>query len=74
MSLTPAIVSQVASLLGRQPRGLEDIAVAGPVVGRDGAGYRMLYSAIGTRWGHYSIAEAVSADGYHWDRGGPGST
>lgn len=30
MTLAPAVVNQVAVLLGRVPRGLEDIAVAGP--------------------------------------------
>ena len=30
MTLAPSIVNQVAVLLGRAPRGLEDIAVAGP--------------------------------------------
>ena len=52
-----------------QPR--EDVACAAPVVWvdeRDGA-YRMVYSAIGTRWGFYSLAQAVSRDGYTWQRG-----
>ncbi len=30
MTIAPAIVNQVAAMLGRTPRGLEDIAVAGP--------------------------------------------
>lgn len=47
----------------------EDIAVATPYVWRDGDLYRMLYSGIGTRWGYYSMSEAVSVDGYTWDRG-----
>lgn len=47
----------------------EDIAAAAPVVWRDGPLYRMIYCGIGTRWGYYSISEAVSADGYHWERG-----
>jgi hypothetical protein len=47
----------------------EDIAVAAPFVWRDGPWYRMLYCGIGTRWGFYSISEAVSEDGYAWDRG-----
>jgi len=47
----------------------EDIAVAAPFVWRDGDLYRMLYSGIGTRWGYYSISEAVSEDGYRWHRG-----
>ena len=47
----------------------EDIAVAAPFVWRDGGFYRMLYCGIGTRWGYYSISEAVSKVGYHWQRG-----
>lgn len=47
----------------------EDIAVAAPFVFRDGDLYRMLYCGIGTRWGYYSISEAVSSDGYEWYRG-----
>ena len=47
----------------------EDIAVAAPFVWQDGGRYRMLYCGIGTRWGYYSIAEAVSEDGYQWHRG-----
>ena len=48
----------------------EDIACAAPVVWRDVNGtYRMIYSAIGTRWGFYSLAQAVSKDGYSWSRG-----
>jgi hypothetical protein len=46
----------------------EDIAVAGPVVRQDGGGFHMLYSGIGSRWGAYSIGEAVSRDGYDWQR------
>jgi len=53
----------------RQEVSYEDIAVAAPFVWRDGDVYRMLYSAIGTRWGYYSIGEAVSDDGYVWHRG-----
>ena len=47
----------------------ENIAVAAPFVWRDGNLYRMLYCGIGTRWGYYSISEAVSTDGYEWHRG-----
>ena len=47
----------------------EDIAVAAPFVWRDGEIYRMLYCGIGTRWGYYSISEALSEDGYQWHRG-----
>lgn len=51
-----------------QPR--EDVACAAPVVWRDAAGiYRMVYSAIGTKWGFYSLAQAASTDGYSWYRG-----
>lgn len=53
----------------RKDVSFEDIAVAAPFVWRDGDLYRMLYSAIGTRWGFYSIGEAVSVDGYTWHRG-----
>ncbi len=52
----------------RRDVSFEDIAVAAPFVWRDGDLYRMLYSAIGTRWGYYSIGEAVSEDGYMWHR------
>jgi hypothetical protein len=50
----------------------EDCAANYPVVWRDGDLFRCLYCSIGTRWGAYSIAEAVSRDGYEWYRGGPG--
>jgi hypothetical protein len=36
------------------------------------ARYRAIYSAIGTRFGMYSLCEAVSDDGLTWDRGQPG--
>ncbi len=59
------------ALMKRMPeRDYVDIAVAGPVVWREDAGlFRMLYSAIGTRWGYYSIAYAESDDGLCWRRG-----
>ncbi|MBL4574969.1 MAG: hypothetical protein JKY51_02580 [Opitutaceae bacterium] len=47
----------------------EDIAVAAPFVWKEKDLYRMLYCGIGTRWGYYSISEAVSEDGYQWYRG-----
>jgi predicted GH43/DUF377 family glycosyl hydrolase len=47
----------------------EDIAVAAPFVWREGDLYRMLYCGIGSRWGYYSISQAVSEDGYNWHRG-----
>ncbi|QDU97176.1 glycoside hydrolase family protein [Lignipirellula cremea] len=58
-------------LLVRDPeRDYENIAVAGPVVQQtDDGGFRMWYSAIGTRWGAYSICYAESTDGIHWRRG-----
>jgi predicted GH43/DUF377 family glycosyl hydrolase len=34
--------------------------------------YRAIYGAIGSRFGAYSICEAVSDDGLTWERGGPG--
>jgi predicted GH43/DUF377 family glycosyl hydrolase len=38
----------------------------------EGGGYRAVYGAIGNRFGAYSICEARSADGLHWDRGAVG--
>lgn len=35
-------------------------------------GWRAIYAGIGTRFGAYSICEALSADGETWDRGRPG--
>ena len=59
------------AVLFRDPRrDYENIGVAGPVVHRLGdAGYRMWYSAIGTRWGYYSVCYAESSDGTAWSRG-----
>ncbi len=59
------------ALLYRDPkRDYENIGVAGPVVHRQKDGlYRMWYSAIGTRWGYYSICYAESDDGLSWRRG-----
>ena len=54
------------------PRGdvpHEDAACAAPFVWYDGKYYRMVYSAIGTKWGYYSLAQAVSRDGICWERG-----
>ena len=50
-------------------RDYEDVAVAGPVVHKTKDGFRMWYSAIGTRWGYYSICYAESDDGLRWRRG-----
>lgn len=35
--------------------------------------WRAIYAGIGTRFGAYSICEAVSADGLTWERGEPGA-
>ncbi|TNJ56496.1 hypothetical protein FE784_38915 [Paenibacillus hemerocallicola] len=59
------------AVMRRDPqRDYENIAVAGPVVHQNEDGsFRMWYSAIGTRWGFYSICYAESEDGIHWNRG-----
>ena len=53
----------------REEISREDIAANAPVVWRDGELFRCYYNCIGTRWGYYSLAEAVSRDGYDWYRG-----
>lgn len=60
-----------AVMLRTPERDYENVGVAGPVVHqrRDGT-FRMWYSAIGTRWGYYSICYAESKDGLVWYRGG----
>lgn len=61
---------QGAVMLRDPQRDYEDIGVAGPVVHQQDDGtFRMWYSAIGTRWGFYSICYAESDDGVHWRRG-----
>src|SRR5690606_36455935 len=61
---------QGAVMTRRPDHDYEDIAVAGPVVRQHPSGlFQMWYSAIGTRWGHYSICYAESEDGVHWNRG-----
>lgn len=51
-------------------RDYENVACAGPVVHQQSDGsFRMWYSAIGTRWGYYSICYAESDDGLTWHRG-----
>lgn len=59
------------AVMVRDPdRDYENVAAAGPVVMQEADGsFRMWYSAIGTRWGAYSIAYAESADGITWTRG-----
>jgi predicted GH43/DUF377 family glycosyl hydrolase len=59
-----------ALMLRDAKRDYENIGVAGPVVQQTGDGrFRMWYSAIGTRWGYYSICYAESDDGVRWHRG-----
>ena len=59
-----------AVMLRDAKRDYENIAVAGPVVRQTEQGaFRMWYSAIGTRWGYYSICYAESPDGLRWTRG-----
>ena len=61
---------QGAVMLRDPQRDYENIGVAGPVVQQQPDGtFRMWYSAIGTRWGYYSICYAESDDGVHWRRG-----
>lgn len=59
------------AVMRRNPQhDYENIAVAGPVVQQNEDGsFRMWYSAIGTRWGFYSICYAESEDGITWNRG-----
>ena len=59
-----------AVMLRDPDRDYENVAVATPVVhqNQDGS-YRMWFSAIGTRWGAYSLGYAESEDGIHWRRG-----
>lgn len=58
-------------LMIRDPdRDYENVATAGPVVFQQADGtFRMWYSAIGTKWGFYSICYAESDDGLTWRRG-----
>lgn len=50
----------------------ENAATTALVVWRTSRQWRAVYSAIGSRFGAYSICEAVSADGLVWERGAPG--
>jgi len=59
-----------AVMLRDPERDYENVAAAGPVVHQNEDGsFRMWYSAIGTRWGAYSICYAESEDGLNWRRG-----
>lgn len=59
------------TIMQRDPnRDYENVGVAGPVVlQRDDGTFQMWYSAIGSRWGYYSICYAESDDGIFWTRG-----
>lgn len=63
--------SKRGSIMLRDPnRDYENVGVAGPVAHQlDDGTFRMWYSAIGTKWGYYSICYAESQDGVHWRRG-----
>ena len=59
-----------AILLRDPQRDYVDVAAAGPVVWQEpDQSFRMVYSAIGTRWGYYSICYAESEDGVSWRTG-----
>jgi predicted GH43/DUF377 family glycosyl hydrolase len=55
----------------RRDADYENAGVIGLFTWKTPGRYRALYSAIGTRFGMYSICEAVSDDGLTWDRGNP---
>ena len=59
------------AVMFRDPdRDYIDVAAAGPVVWQEADGsFRMVFSAIGTRWGFYSICYAESDDGISWHQG-----
>jgi hypothetical protein len=50
----------------------ENAAVIALNIWKTTSGYRAIYAGIGTRFGAYSICEAASIDGLHWERGEPG--
>lgn len=50
----------------------ENAATIALNVWKTGTRWRAIYAGIGTRFGAYSICEAVSEDGLAWDRGRPG--
>lgn len=51
----------------------ENIATIALNVWKTNSGWRAIYAGIGTRFGAYSICEAASSDGLHWNRGRPGT-
>ena len=56
----------------RKECGYEDVACIGLNVWHTGKRYRCIYAGIGTKFGWYSLCEAVSDDGLNWERGLPG--
>lgn len=60
------------TLRPRPEADYENVATTGLVVWREDADWRAIYPAIGTQFGAYSLCEAVSRDGEHWERGAPG--
>lgn len=56
----------------RQDAAYENAATIALNVWKTSRGYRAIYAGIGTKFGAYSICEAASADGLHWQRGRPG--
>lgn len=60
-------------LLGPRPQAdYENAATIALNVWHTGKRWRAVYAGIGTRFGAYSICEAVSPDGLTWQRGEPG--
>jgi len=56
----------------RREADYENAAVIALNVWKTPRRWRALYAGIGSRFGAYSICEAVSADGLTWERGTPG--
>jgi predicted GH43/DUF377 family glycosyl hydrolase len=56
----------------RREADYENAATIALNVWHTGRRWRALYAGIGTRFGAYSICEAVSDDGLTWERGAPG--
>lgn len=59
-------------LTPRRECDYENVGVIGLYTWKTQQRYRAIYAAIGTRFGMYSLCEAVSEDGLHWERGQPG--
>jgi hypothetical protein len=56
----------------REDADYENAATIALNVWRTRTRWRAIYAGIGTRFGAYSICEAVSNDGLDWERGRPG--